>query len=362
MGSPERTRVKGVKRTALITAAVGLVVSVVVIAGVGFGKIVAAFTMIGWSGFLALCAAFLIASALLALSWLVLVPRPSTRVALALLFARMVRDASGELLPFSSLGGFVFGARAAMLGGVEAEVAISTTVVDVTAEFIGQIGFTALGVALLAYRPEARLEDQQFLTNAAFGLAAATLGAVVFVLLQRRLSSLIERMVARWVPGALAQTSAVIASLHSLYKRPGPLTASSVLHFISWVGGAVGVWAGLWVAGAHGPDGHHFTMRQIVGLEALMYAIRSIGFAAPMGLGVIETGYALVATLFGITPEFAVALSLIKRARDIAIGVPALGLWQLLEGRRLMRPAAAVEGPATATTPTIATEHESVSE
>jgi hypothetical protein len=44
-----------------------------------------------------------------------------------------VRDASGELLPFSSLGGFVFGARAAILGGVDPAVAISTTVADVTA-------------------------------------------------------------------------------------------------------------------------------------------------------------------------------------------------------------------------------------
>ena len=40
----------------------------------------------------------------------------------ALYFARLVRDASGELLPFSSLGGFVFGARAAILGGVELEL------------------------------------------------------------------------------------------------------------------------------------------------------------------------------------------------------------------------------------------------
>jgi len=344
LGSPEKTRVRGVRRTALITAALGLIVSVIVIVSVGFGKIAQAFANIGWYGFLALCAAFLISTAALAFSWLVLVPKASVRSALALFFARLVRDASGELLPFSSLGGFVFGARAAMLGGVAAEVAISTTVVDVTAEFIGQIGFTALGIALLAYRPEAQVEDQQFLIHSAYGLAAAALGVAVFVVLQRPLSSLIERMVARWAPSALAQTSAVIASLHALYQRPFLLTASSILHFLSWVLGAVGVWAGLWVAGVH------YSMRQIVGLESLMYAVRSIGFFAPMGLGVIETGYALVAGFFGLGAEFAVALSLIKRARDIAIGVPALLLWQFLEGRRMIRPSAgsggAEEAPA----------------
>jgi len=159
------------------------------------------------------------------------------------------------------------------------------------------------------------------------------------VILQRPLSALIERMVARWAPSALGQTSAVIASLHALYQRPFPLTASSILHFLSWVLGAVGVWAGLWVAGVH------LHMRQVVGLESLMYAVRTAGFFAPMGLGVIETGYALVGPLFIPVhgAEFAVALSLIKRARDIAIGVPALLLWQLLEGRRMMRPAAEAE-------------------
>ena len=77
-------------------------------------------------------------------------------------------------------------------------------------------------------------------------------------------------------------------------------------------------------------------MRTIVGVESLIYAVRSIGFAAPMGLGVIETGYVLVGHLFGLSPEFALALSLIKRARDIIIGLPAIGLWQFLEGRRLL--------------------------
>jgi putative membrane protein len=321
----------GVKRTVLVTGAVGLIVSTGVIAFVGLGKIVAAFTQIGWRGLLVMCVGFLLVSGLLGLAWLVLLPRPSTRAWPAFFLARLVRDASGELLPFSSLGGFVFGARAAIIGGVDAATAISTTVVDVTAEFIGQIGFTALGVALLASRPEARQEDQNLLSNAALGLFAAVLGAVVFVVFQRRASAMIERAVARWAPSALAQTSAVTASLHALYERPRPLTLSSLLHFAAWVGGGVGVWVGLWTAGVHA-----YTLRQIVGVESLIYAVRSIGFAAPMGLGVIETGYALVGPLFGVSPEFSLALSLIKRARDIAVGVPALILWQALEGRRMV--------------------------
>jgi hypothetical protein len=39
----------------------------------------------------------------------------------------------------------------------------------------------------------------------------------------------------------------------------------------------------------------------------------------------------VVGGLFGIAPPVAIALSLIKRLREIAWGVPALVLWQWLE-------------------------------
>jgi hypothetical protein len=38
--------------------------------------------------------------------------------------------------------------------------------------------------------------------------------------------------------------------------------------------------------------------------------------------------------LFGLPAEMGLAVSLLKRGREIAIGVPALLMWQGLEGRR----------------------------
>jgi len=37
--------------------------------------------------------------------------------------------------------------------------------------------------------------------------------------------------------------------------------------------------------------------------------------------------------LFGLPPQLGVAISLLKRAREIALGVPVLLLWQIAEGR-----------------------------
>ena len=318
----------------VIAALAGLALSAGIIVWVGFDKIAAAFVKIGLRGLAAMCLTYLPVIGVLALAWLVLDARARPREWLALFFARLVRDTSGEILPFSSLGGYVFGARAAILGGMEPAMAISTTVVDVTAEFIGQLGFAALGVALLFYRPEAPPQD--LLPSSILGLGAGALAAWAFILVQHRASGPIERWVATWAPSSLAQEGAVTASLHALYQKPVRLIVSSFLHLAAWVLGAVGVWGGLWVAGMH------LSLRTVVCLESLVYVIRTITFAVPMGLGVIEGGYLGVGVLlFGPQhADFAVALSLIKRVRDFTVGLPALGLWQVLEGRRLLTPRA----------------------
>ena len=40
--------------------------------------------------------------------------------------------------------------------------------------------------------------------------------------------------------------------------------------------------------------------------------------------------------LFGLGPEVGLAVSLLKRARDIVVGVPVLLAWQAIEGRRAL--------------------------
>jgi hypothetical protein len=50
-----------------------------------------------------------------------------------------------------------------------------------------------------------------------------------------------------------------------------------------------------------------------------------------------ELSYIALGSAFGVAPHFSLALSLIPRARNIIIGVPALGLWQVLEARQLQR-------------------------
>jgi uncharacterized membrane protein YbhN (UPF0104 family) len=76
----------------------------------------------------------------------------------------------------------------------------------------------------------------------------------------------------------------------------------------------------------------------VVAIDSLVYAARSAAFVVPNALGVQEAAYAALSSLFGIGPELGIAVSLLKRARDIVIGVPILLLWQAMEGQRALAP------------------------
>jgi len=65
--------------------------------------------------------------------------------------------------------------------------------------------------------------------------------------------------------------------------------------------------------------------------------VLGVGFLVPGALGVQEVSYIGLGAAFGLPPQLSLSLSLIRRARDIIIGIPALALWQVLEARQLRR-------------------------
>ena len=69
--------------------------------------------------------------------------------------------------------------------------------------------------------------------------------------------------------------------------------------------------------------GHDVSLWQGIVLESLSQAMKSAGFAIPVGPGVQEGGL-LLAPLCGLSAEDAMALSLLKRLRETVLGVPAL--------------------------------------
>jgi hypothetical protein len=158
-------------------------------------------------------------------------------------------------------------------------------------------------------------------------LLLAVPGIALLVFLQRRGANLAERLAGRFFP-QMNEGVTLRAAIEELYDSKSRLTLSSAFHLLAWIGGGVGTWISFRLVGGH------ISLLNAVALEALLSTLRSIAAPVPAAIGVQEWGYAMLAPLFGLPAEMGVAVSLLKRAREIVLGVPALIYWQSMEGRR----------------------------
>jgi uncharacterized membrane protein YbhN (UPF0104 family) len=98
---------------------------------------------------------------------------------------------------------------------------------------------------------------------------------------------------------------------------------------VGWCASACWLWLVFRVLGAP------LALSSAIAVQSLLEALRSAAVFVPAAIGVQEAGYAALVPLFGLSPETGVAVSLMRRARDIAVGIPALLAWQLVEARRI---------------------------
>jgi putative membrane protein len=317
-----------VKAFPIIAAGVGIAATAALVAYFGAGAVVHALVTIGLMGFAIVCAIHLVLIAVMGLAWGALLPGVRWWVPL---WGRLMRDSGSEALPLSQVGGYVLGARAVALFGVSATDATATTIVDVTLEFIAQVAYTAIGLELLMQlRP-----DSTVVMPVAIALAVATLLAVLFLGMQRYAIPIMDRIARTlgkgWVERTAAGAAALDEALAETYRHRGQLAWSCFLHLGCWVAGAAEAWVVFAFAGSPLP------FSAVLVIESLLYATRSAAFLVPNAVGIQEGAYIVFGAAFGLSPETALALSLLKRARDLVIGLPAVGVWQIVEGGRLWR-------------------------
>jgi putative membrane protein len=319
------------RTTAIVAAVLGLIAATVVIAYANVGAVIAAIRPIGVRGFLTVIAAQVALFIPLGLAWWCVTQTGAERAPL-FMWGRLMREAASDVLPFSQLGGLVIAARAAVLGGVASATAFGSSVVDITLEVAAQLVYTLVGVGLLVHHLGfASHQHDRLLVSLMGGLAIAGVLIGGFVMTQKRGLGAIEALVHRMVPAAAHHATAVTRVVEAVYGKPLRLWACLLLHLLAWFGGAVGAWLIL------GFIGRPLPFLSVVTIESLLFAIRNAAFFVPSGLGVQEGAYALLGPLFGLPAEAALALSLLKRARDVAVGVPTLISWQLAEGRHRLR-------------------------
>lgn len=261
---------------------------------------------------------------LLGLAWW-LVARPmegaSRRV---LVWARFVREAASEVLPFSQAGGFAIGLRAAHLGGMRVVSAAASMAVDLVTELWAKLPYVAAGLVALAFlAPHAPLL-RAFLLAFVLTLAVAALPFLMRGKFWQTLRFFARRLTARWPSLQLAPDD-FEAALAKLLSRRGAIAFAFLLHATCWFLGAAETWVIFRLMARPVSPGAALC------IDSLVSVLRTFGFLVPAAAGVQEASYVLVGALFAIAPATAVAVSFVRRAREIVVGAPVFALWQYLE-------------------------------
>lgn len=242
---------------------------------------------------------------------------------------RWIREGVNTLLPAAHIGGQVVGVRLLVQAGVVPVRAVVGTILDLTLEAAAQLLVVLAAAGVLLARREAEMD---WLMWAGTGLVVLglTVAAMVVALrlgALRAVEAALGRAAARW-PGAGGWS---MDGLHAtLMQRQADRPAMArglVLSVASWTLGTLEVWVILRALGVTPGLDACFV------IESLAMAARSAAFAIPGAVGVQEGGFVLACGLFGIGAETALALSVIKRLRELAIGGTALVAWQFAGAR-----------------------------
>jgi putative membrane protein len=210
--------------------------------------------------------------------------------------------------------------------------ATSSVVVDLTLGIATQILFTVIGLLLYARVPDA-----------AASLSALLLAFVVLIalaaglyLIQRGGFSRLAGLLVRHMPGVVSEADlgavhAVEARIAETYRRRRAMLAATTWRCAGWFAGAGEIWLILYALG------HPVSFGDAIVLESLSQAARTVAFAIPGGLGAQDAALVLLCGQLGIGAEGALALALVKRFREIAIGLPGLLTGWIIHTRRWRR-------------------------
>ena len=258
---------------------------------------------------------YVVCLALTAAAWQILILDSPRNLFLSCLWSRWLRESVGNLLALVPTAGELAGARELTFHGVRPGMAGASSVVDLTLELLSQIAFTLIGLVLLF----TWYQGQELSVWLAIGIGVSIFAAASFILAQRKgLFSLLERLSEKldlkWAwndlpggegihqlyPSHLSSPSPHLCRLHAASRRldcrrrPKP-------------GSRFGIWATRCLG------------RMCLILESVAFALRTATFIVPSRLGVQEGYYVVLGAMFGLSPDVALALSLLKagaRNRD----------------------------------------------
>lgn len=266
-----------------------------------------------------------------AAAWGALLPQ-ATRHPWRIFYATWVCDAVNWLLPVAQIGGEIV--RIRLLRGMRWKTAqvIATVLVDKTLQAVTIALAGALAMVALA----------RHLGELPFGTAVAVfsglLGGGIYVFYRLQRHGLFTQLVARGqlvtrlrLEGLAAQAGEIDRALRESYGNSPVLGRAAALRLLNPALMTGEVYLAMAMLG------QPLDLFESFILQALAQTVRSAAFLVPGGIGVQEGGVVVLALALGVPPDVGLSLALVKRAREVLVGVPVLLLWQAEEARRWQR-------------------------
>lgn len=253
---------------------------------------------------------------------------------LYLLWVASVREAINRLLPAAGIGGELAGVRLARLRIPDTPGVTASVIVEVLITIAVLYLFCGMGVVLMAHVTAGM--GQVWVIGASL-LLSLPLPLLAWWLLRggqafRRLEAVALRLSgARIVAGLGLDGAALDAAVARLFGQRIVLLRALGWQLLSYFAGSFETWYALRLLG------HPVDLPTALAIEALTQAARHAGFMVPAGLGVQEAATVLFGHLAGVGGEVSLSLALVKRMREILIGMPALLSWQWFEAGRWRR-------------------------
>src|SRR5580704_4583380 len=328
-------RFRRFRASLIIGGACGFLLVVYLIIASGAADVAHTMLVIGW-WLLPITLFHLVPLTLSALSWRELLPPPSRPHVITIFWIRWIRESINSLLPVASIGGDIASMRLSRLRGVPGVQAVASMVVDTTVGAATQLMFVMSGAALLLMRST---EHSAVVVASAvlIGTGVFFVAIAAFIMCQRRglfgvSAKLTRRLLPQqWVSVVAAGASAIDDAVLASYRAGPVILGASVLRLIAWAVEAGEIW--LVMQALEQPIG----IVDALILESLSSGVRAAAFMLPGGLGALEGGFVLLGALFGLPADTALAISLSKRVRELALGVPGLLVWHWIEGHYLLR-------------------------
>ena len=287
----------------------------------------------GWAILAVIAYHLLVPVFLDALAWWTLFPKIERPQLRSIYWMRWIGESVSTLVPSAAVGGDIVRARLAAIHGAPVTVAAGTVLVDLTLGVFTQAVFTLLGIVLLVQATGQRSLVGPTVIGTLIGVAAVC----GFYFVQRLgLFGFLARMIAKIANSpewqSLVQSGETLdLTVRTLYARRSAVIGCCAWTILSLILNSGEIWIALRALNLSA------TIMNAVILQSTVLTVRNVAFAIPSGLGVQEGGYVLIGSLLGIDGTTALALSLIARVRELALGIPGIISWQLIEGRRLLR-------------------------